>query len=127
MSTKYNTFTELYQNIESFKVCINDDQRYNGPDSSRIQFPLDKTHLAVLRAFTVNFEKVLKSCLLLFAVLLGLIDTFCTVASLKVPTMTVYDVATKVLGTEEFPQHNITDLNSCITFIVLTSREKLLR
>ena len=57
----------------------------------------------MLRAFTVNFEKVLKSCLLLFAVLLGLIDTFCTGASLKVPAMTVYDVATKVLGTEEFP------------------------
>ena len=38
--------------------------------------------------------------------------------------MIVYDVATKVLGTELFPQHNIADLNSVITFIVLFSQEK---
>ena len=52
---------------------------------------------------------------------------FCTVASLKVPTMIVFDVATKVLGTELFPQHNIADLNSGISFIALLSQEKLLR
>ena len=39
--------------------------------------------------------------------------------------MIVYDVATKVLGTEVFPQHNIADLS--ITFIVLFIEEKLLR
>ena len=52
---------------------------------------------------------------------------FCTVASFKVPTMTVYDVATKVLDTEKFSQHNIADLNSGITFIVLFSQEKPLQ
>ena len=41
--------------------------------------------------------------------------------------MIVYDVATKVLGTELFPQHNHADLNSGITFIVLLSKEKPLR
>ena len=81
----------------------------------------------MLRAFTVGFQKVLKSCLLLLVVLPGLIDTLCTVASLKVPAMIIYDVATKVLGTEVFPQHNIADLNSGITFIVLLSQEKSLR
>ena len=57
----------------------------------------------------------------------GLIDTLCTVASLKVPAMIVHDVATKVLGAVEFPQHNIADLNSGITFIVLLTQEKPLR
>ena len=63
-----------------------------------------------VRTFTVGFEKVLKSSLLLFAAFPGLINTLCTVASLKVPAMTVYDVETKVLGTELFAQHNIADI-----------------
>ena len=33
--------------------------------------------------------------------------------------MIVYDVATKILDTEYFPQHNIASLISGITFIVL--------
>ena len=37
------------------------------------------------------------------------------------------DVATKVLGTELFPEHNIADLNSGITLSVLFSQEKSLR
>ena len=41
--------------------------------------------------------------------------------------MIVYDVATKELDTESFPQHAIADLNSGITFIVLFSQEKPLR
>ena len=41
--------------------------------------------------------------------------------------MTVYDVATKVLDTELFPQLNIAGLISGITFIVLLSQEKPLR
>ena len=41
--------------------------------------------------------------------------------------MIIYDVATKVLGTELFPQHSIADLNSGITFIVLLKQEKHLR
>ena len=41
--------------------------------------------------------------------------------------MIVYDVATKVLDTKSFPQHNIAGLISCITFIVLFSQEKPLR
>ena len=41
--------------------------------------------------------------------------------------MIVYDVATKVLGTEEFPQHSTTELNSGTTFIVLFSQEKPLQ
>ena len=50
----------------------------------------------------------------------GLIDTLCTVASLKVPAMIVYDVATKILGTEVFPQHDIGYLNSGITFVLFS-------
>ena len=41
--------------------------------------------------------------------------------------MIAYTVETKVFGTEEFPQHNIADLNSGITFIVLLKQEKPLR
>ena len=41
--------------------------------------------------------------------------------------MTVYDVATKVLDKELFPQHNIAGLISTITFIVLFSQEKPLQ
>ena len=52
---------------------------------------------------------------------------FCTVASLKDPAMIVYDVTTKVLDTEIFPQGNIAGLISSITFIVLLSQEKPLR
>ena len=70
---------------------------------------------------------MLKSCLLLPVAFPGLIDTLPTVASLKVPAMIVYDVATKVIGTEEFLQYNIAELNSGITFIVLFSQEKPLR
>ena len=38
--------------------------------------------------------------------------------------MIVYDIATKVLDRESFPQHAIADLSSGITFIVLFSQEK---
>ena len=41
--------------------------------------------------------------------------------------MIVNEVVTKVLDTELFPQHTITDLNSDITFIVLFSHEKPLQ
>ena len=41
--------------------------------------------------------------------------------------MIVYDVVTKVLGTEEFPQHNIVELNSGTRVIVFFSQEKPLR
>ena len=81
----------------------------------------------MLRVFTVCFQKVLKSCFLLLVALPDLIDTLYTVASLKVPAMIVFDVATKVLGTEEFPQHNIAELNSGTTLIALFSQEKPLR
>ena len=52
------------------------------------------TDLDMLRAFNTDFEKVLKSCLLLHAALLGLIETLLH-SSLKVPPMIAYDVATK--------------------------------
>ena len=81
----------------------------------------------MLHAFTVGFQKVLKNSLLLLVAFPDLIDTLGTVASLKVPTMIVYNVAIKVLGTEEFPQHDIAELNSGATFIVLFSQEKPLR
>ena len=38
--------------------------------------------------------------------------------------MIVYDVATRVLDTESFPQHSITGLISSITFVVLLIQEK---
>ena len=42
--------------------------------------------------------------------------------------MIVFEVATKALDREKFPQHTIADLNySGITFIVLFSQEKPLR
>ena len=40
----------------------------------------------------VGFEKVLKSCVLLPVALSGLIDIFCTVVSLKILAMIVYDI-----------------------------------
>ena len=49
----------------------------------------------MLPAFTVGFKKVLKSCLLLHVALPDLIDTLCTVASLKILAMIAYDVAKK--------------------------------
>ena len=51
----------------------------------------------------------------------------CTVASLKVPALIVDDVVTKERDLELFPQHNIADLNSGITFIVFFSQKKPLR
>ena len=72
------------------------------------------------------FLEILKSCLLFFVALPGLIDTL-AVTSLKVPAMIVYDVATKVLDTEIFPQHNSAGLISGIKFIDLFSQEKPLR
>ena len=41
--------------------------------------------------------------------------------------MIVYDVATKVLDTEIFPQHTIVELDSGITFVVFFSQKKPLR
>ena len=41
--------------------------------------------------------------------------------------MIAYDVATKLLDTESFSQHNFAGLISGITFIVLLSQEKPLR
>ena len=37
--------------------------------------------------------------------------------------MIVYGVATKVLDTESFPQHNIAGLISSVTFMVIQSAE----
>ena len=59
---------------------------------------------------------------------MALIDLiFCAVASLKALSMNVFDAETKILDTEKFSQHSITDLNSGITFIVLFTQEKPLR
>ena len=41
--------------------------------------------------------------------------------------MIAYDVATKLLDTESFPQHSIAGLISGISFVVLFSQEKPLR
>ena len=65
----------------------------------------------MLLAFTIWFQKVFKTCLLLIVALPNLIALFCPVAGLKIPAMIVYDVATKVLDTEMSPQHTIADLN----------------
>ena len=78
----------------------------------------------MLRAFTVGFERVLKSFLLLLATLPGLIVTLLQVACWMVSAMTEYDVATRVFDTELLLQQNIGDLISGITFIVLFSQEK---
>ena len=91
----------------------------------------------MLRAFTIGFQKVYKSCLLLLMALSALMDTllhccqfegsYYDCLCLKVPTMIVYDVTTKVLEIKKFPQHTIAELNSAIIFIVLFSQEKPLR
>ena len=81
----------------------------------------------MLHTFTIGFEKILKDLSFTSRGFAWLIDTLCTLAGLKVSAMAAYTVVTKVLGTEEFPQHNITDLNSSITFIVLLSQKKPLR
>ena len=47
---------------------------------------LFRRKVAILRSFTISYEKILKSCLLLFVALLDLTEFFCTVASLKVTT-----------------------------------------
>ena len=78
----------------------------------------------MLCAFTVGFLESFKSCLLLLVALPGFIDTL-AVASLKVPAMIVYDVATKVLDTKLFPQHTIADLNSGIHFFVEVNEWRL--
>ena len=46
----------------------------------------------------------------------------CTIASLKVPAIVAFDVATMVLDTEKFPLHTIAELNSSITFICSVRR-----
>ena len=46
---------------------------------------------------------------------------------MKIPAMIFYDMATKVLDTESFPQHIIAGLMSGIIFILLFSQEKPLR
>ena len=53
----------------------------------------------MLRTFTVGFFRKFKE--LFFTMILS---------------MTVFDVETKVIGTEIFLQHTIADLNSSITF-----------
>ena len=80
----------------------------------------------MLRAFTVDFEKVSKSFLLLLAALPSLIaSTFYTGASLKVPVIIVYDVATKILGTELFPQHNIAKITLALHVLFCSVRRTL--
>ena len=74
-------------------------------------------------AFTFGFQKVYKSCLLLLVSLPGLIDALWHSCQLEVLAMFVYDVATKVLDTEIFPQHTIADLISGITFVIFFSQE----
>ena len=46
----------------------------------------------------------------------------CTLANLKVTAMIAYDVATKVLHTEVFYQHNITGLISGILFVLFSQK-----
>ena len=80
----------------------------------------------MLRAFTIGFGRVLLFRVSFTSrVLPGLINTFLQSYWL-VPVMIVYDVATKVLDTQLFSQHNIADFNSGITF-VLFSQEKPLQ
>ena len=110
-------------------MCTDVINRYRSPR-------LSKTSAAIFLVFgkcgvishrLYRYSLTLKSFHLLLLALLGLIDTLCRVASLKVPAMIVYNMATKALGTEEFPKHNIADLNPGITFIVLFTQEMPLR
>ena len=73
------------------------------------------------------YTSCLTSYFLLLMLCLVSLSLFGTVASLKVPAMIVYHMATNVLDTEIFPQHTLADLNSGITFIVLFSQEKPLQ
>ena len=49
---------------------------------------------------------------------------FYTVISLKVLSLIIFEVETKILATEIFPQHTIAGLDTDITFIVLIGQEK---
>ena len=73
----------------------------------------------MLRAFTVGFEKALQSCLLLFAAFPG--------CQFEGPCYDCLLRGDKVLDTEEFAQHNIPELNSCITYIALFCHKRPLQ
>ena len=84
----------------------------------------------MLRAFTVGFEKVIKSFLLLIAAFPGLIDTLCTVTSLKVPAMIVYDTHIHThthTHTHTHSDANPDKLNSTISAIFYRNLLALLR
>ena len=75
------------------------------------------------------FIESFKSCLLLFTSRGSATFNWhsCIAATLKVSAMIIYDVVTKVLDTESFPQHNIAGLISGNTFVLSLSQEKPLR
>ena len=83
---------------------------------SRQLFKLVKK-LAMLRALTVRLY-FLWLCLVKLTL-------FFTEARLKVFSMIVFDREIKVLDTEIFPQHNIADLNSGITFVLFSLERPL--
>ena len=59
----------------------------------------------MLLVFTVSFFRKFISCLLLLVFLSGLIDNLLHSCQLKVLSMFVFDVETKVLDTETVSQH----------------------
>ena len=80
----------------------------------------------MLPAFLVGFRKFIRVVYCFSWLCPAWLTLFCTVTSLKGPAMIAYDVETKVLDTEIFPQQSLT-WTSAITFIVFFSQEKPLR
>ena len=89
---------------------------------------LVRRKVAIHCAFAVGFQKVLRVVFYFLWLCPVQLALLCRVASLKVPAMIFYDVATKVLDTEIFSQYNITGLMiSGITFMVWFRQGKPLR
>ena len=65
----------------------------------------------MLPAFLINFRKFIRVVFYFSWLCPVYLTLFYTVISLRGPAMIVYDVETKVLDTEIFPQHTIANLN----------------
>ena len=81
----------------------------------------------MLHDFTYRFQKVYKSCPLFLVVLHGLIGTLLHSSILKVLTMIVFEVETKILDTKIFPQHTTTAWVLALHFLICSVRRSLFR
>ena len=82
----------------------------------------------MLPAFLINLRKFIRVAFYFSWLCPVWLTLFYTVISLRGPAMIVYDVKTKVLDTEIFPQHTIANLNLWhYIYCFFFSQEKPLR